>query len=347
MRQGYRAIRLVACCWALWGTGPAIGEEHLPQREQTVLVVVGAAGDDQYATLFTEWAEQWRTAAEKGGAKFLAIGLQPHDTTDRELLATTLRDLATSHPHPLWLVFLGHGTFDGKTAKFNLRGPDVSAHELAEWLEPREGPLAVINSASSSGPFLQALSLPGRVVVTSTRSGHESNFARFGGYLAAAINDPAADLDKDDQVSLLEAYLTASRRVAEFYDTDARLATEHALLDDNGDRLGTPAEWFRGVRATRQAQQGGMLDGTLAHQWHLVASQREARMTTAARSERDRLEREIEELRQRKSQMAQTDYYDALEKLLLPLARIYVWEDPEGEEPEGEVPEGGETPPGE
>ena len=94
-----------------------------------------------------------------------------------------------------------------------------------------------------------------RVVVTATRSGDEQNFARFGQYLAEAIADPRADLDKDGQVSLLEAFLTASSRVDEYYRTRSQLATEHALLDDNGDRLGTPADWFRGVRAT-EARQG-------------------------------------------------------------------------------------------
>ena len=174
-------------------------------------------------------------------------------------------------------MLIGHGTFDGHTAKFNLRGPDVTAEELAEWLKPLKRPLAVINCASASAPFINRLAGENRVVITATKSGDEQNFARFGQYISAAIADPAADLDKDGQVSLLEAYLTACRQVAEFYEQEARLATEHALLDDNGDGLGTPAAWFRGLRATQRAKDGAALDGTRAHQFHLVASDREQR----------------------------------------------------------------------
>ena len=51
-----------------------------------------------------------------------------------------------------------------------------------------------------------------KVIITAAKSGHELNFARYGQYLAEAIADPRADLDKDGQVSLLEAFLTASSR---------------------------------------------------------------------------------------------------------------------------------------
>ena len=90
-------------------------------------------------------------------------------------------------------------------------GADLSDVELAEWLAPVKRPVVVINCASASGPFLNRLSGNDRVVVTATKSGHETNFARFGQYLAEAIADPHADLDKDGQVSLLEAFLTAQQ----------------------------------------------------------------------------------------------------------------------------------------
>ena len=110
---------------------------------------------------------------------------------DRERLRTALAEKGTAGLEPLWVVLIGHGTFDGREAKFNLRGPDVTDIELAEWLKPIRRPLAIINGASASGPFLNRLSGEGRVVVTATRSGDEQNFARFGGYIAEAIADPA------------------------------------------------------------------------------------------------------------------------------------------------------------
>ncbi len=126
----------------------------------------------------------------------------------------------------LWLVFIGHGTFDGRTAKFNLRGPDISADDLAAALKPCRRPLVILQCASASGPFLKALSAPGRVIITATRSGYEVNATRFGGYLAQANADPAADLDKDGQTSLLEAYLAASHQVEQSYQEQGRLMTE-------------------------------------------------------------------------------------------------------------------------
>jgi len=223
----------------------------------------------------------------------------------------------------LWLVLIGHGTFDGKEAKFNLRGPDCSASELAGWLQPFHRPVAVVNTASASGPFINKLSAPGRVVITATRSGNENNYARFGQYLAEAITDPEADLDKDGQTSLLEAFLIASRRVGEFYQLEGRLATEHALLDDNGDGLGTPADWFRGIRAVKKAKDGAALDGVRAHQFHLIRNEAERNLPPAVRLKRDELELEIARLREAKNQMDEDGYYSSLEKLLLQMARLY------------------------
>jgi hypothetical protein len=222
----------------------------------------------------------------------------------------------------VWLVLIGHGTFDGRQAKFNLRGPDVTPEELAEWCAPVHGPLAIIDCSSASGPFLPRLSAAGRVIITATRSGQEQNFARFGSELAAAIADPLADLDKDGQTSLLEAYLRAARRIEEVYGGEARLATEHALLDDNGDGQGTPADWFQGIRATRRAKDGAALDGAFAHQWHLAAGADELALSADDKQRRDALERAIAKLRETKADQPQEQYYHQLEKLLIELARI-------------------------
>jgi hypothetical protein len=208
-------------------------------------------------------------------------------------------------------------------AKFNLRGPDVSAEELADWLVPLKRPIAVIQCASASAPFINRLSGSHRVVIAATKSGDEQNFARFGKYISAAIVDPAADLDKDGQVSLLEAYLTACRQVEEFYKQEARLATEHALLDDNGDGLGTPADWFRGIRATQRAKDGAALDGARAHQFHLIVSDHERNLPPEVRRRRDELELKIAALRDVKERLPEVEYFDRLEQLMVELARVY------------------------
>lgn len=302
-------------------TGPVFAAESHAE----VIVVVGASGSDEYAPQFRQWADRWGEAAKRGQAKFVAIGIDDDaKSVDRELLRLRLAErAAATKTEPLWLVLIGHGTFDGKVARFNLRGPDVASSELAEWLKPLERPVAIINCSSSSGPFLNDLSGPNRVVITSTKSGHEYNFARFGDYLSAAIADPQADLDKDEQTSLLEAFLLASSRVSEFYKSDGRLLTEHALLDDNGDKLGTPADWFQGVRATKSAKSGAAIDGQHAALWHLVRSPREEQLTVEARTRRNELERELSELRLRKAEHSEAEYLSCIEPLLIEIARLY------------------------
>jgi hypothetical protein len=294
-----------------------------PAERAVVIVAVGAPGEDEFAGPFRQAAEAWKAAAATGHAECYMIGLDQSGTTDRDRLQAALAATPREGREPLWVVLIGHGTFDGRAAKFNLRGPDVSDVELSGWLAPIKRPVVVINGASSSGPFLNRLSGSDRVVVTATRSGHESNYARFGQYLAEAIADPRADLDKDGQVSLLEAFLTAGARVDEFYKSRSRLATEHPLLDDNGDGLGTPPDWFRGVRAVKRARDGAAADGVRAHQLHLVLSDRERLLPAEVRQTRDRIERTVAELRDRKSRLAEDDYYARLETLMVELARIY------------------------
>lgn len=289
----------------------------------TVIVVVGAPGEVSYGERFAKWADSWKEATTKAGAALITVGLDADTGKDKELLQQKLTAEPKEGVNELWLVMLGHGTFDGKEAKFNLRGSDFTADELAEWLKPFKRPLAIIDTSSSSGAFLPKLSQPGRIIVTATKSGFEQNFARFGEYLSKAVVDPAADLDKDGQTSLLEAYLAASRKVVEFYETEGRLSTEHSLLDDNGDALGTAADWFRGVRAVKKAKDGAELDGFRAHQFHLLRSADEQKMSAEARAKRDGLELALNRLREKKATTQPQDYNKELERLLLELAQIY------------------------
>jgi hypothetical protein len=294
------------------------------EERATVIVVAGAPGEDEYGASFAQQVETWGKVCAQAGAKKIAIGLEAAGAApDRDLLKQALETEVKEGTSELWLILIGHGTFDGKDAKFNLRGPDLSSSELFEWLKPFRRPLAVIDASSASAPFLVRLTAPGRVIVTSTRSGSEQNYARFGQFFAEAIADPKSDLDKDGQVSLLEAFLSGSQRTAEFYKTQGRLATEHAILDDNGDGLGTPGDWFRGVRATKRAKDGATLDGLRAQQFHLVRSPSELQLSPEARVRRGEIELKISRLRDAKAKVPEATYYAELEKLLLDLAALY------------------------
>jgi hypothetical protein len=309
------ATLLATCFWM------ALAE---PADRPCVLIVTGASGAPEYKSQFDQWAGLWQTAARKAGADTIRVGqAEEAGVADHERLRKLLVERSTASQEPLWIVLIGHGTYDGHEAKFNLRGPDVSDLELSEWLAPIKRPVVVLNCTSASGPFLNRLSSKTRIVVTATKSGYEINFARFGQYLAEAMTDDRADLDKDSQVSLLEAYLFASSRVEDYYRTHSQLATEHALLDDNGDHLGTPASWFHGVRATQRAKDGAALDGVRAHQLHLIPSAPERAMPAEFRQRRDQLELSIAALREQKDKLKEDEYYQRLEELMIKLARVY------------------------
>jgi hypothetical protein len=292
--------------------------------EPTVIIVTGAPGEAEFAADFQKQAAAWRAAAQKAGAHVIEIGTgaDGKEKTDVDALRTALAGEKPDGQAALWLVLNGHGTWDGTTARFNLRGPDISAGDLAEWLKPVRRPAVIINTASSSAPFIPALAAPGRILITATRSGSEQNLTRFGTHLASVLTDAAADLDTDGTVSLLEAFLEGSRRTAEFYKTEGRLATEHALIDDNGDGAGTPADWFKGLRAVKKSDKGAPPDGATARHFFLIPPASESQWPEALLAERETLEARIAALREEKSALKEDDYYARLEPLLLELARL-------------------------
>lgn len=306
---------------------PAVAETSeeglLVDRDRpTLLLVLGAPGSPEYATQFAAWAERWESAAVQGNVRVRRINTT--SASPRQQLESFLADETKNSPHELWIVLIGHGTFDGRVARFNLPGPDVSADDLAGWLEDFDRPVAVINCASASGPFLTTLSRPGRVVITATKSGQEQNFARFGDLLSQHIANSEADLDHDGQTSLLEAWLMAARRTDEFYFSEGRLPTEHAILDDTGDSEGVRPDAFQGVRPAGGFRGKVPSDGVRASQFCLVRSAEEQRIPAALRQQRDAIEREIHALHDRKSEFVPDEYFAQLETLLVRLAEISI-----------------------
>ena len=288
---------------------------HAAPRELDVVIVLGAPGTEEYGKKFQTQMEAWTNACAKAGITPVVVR---GEKTTEELE----KRLTTSNPsHPLWLVLIGHGTFDGREAMFSAEGPDFDAKQLAGWLKPLKQEVVLIHTASASGGFLRPLSGPNRVIITSTKSPDEVFYARFGEYFAKAIGGlPEADLDQDKQVSLLEAFRHASKATAIFYENDGRLATEHALLEDNGDGIGTRSEV---LDADAAVAPGTILDGARAAQLVLVLSTEEQQLTDAQRRTRDELERELKALKEQRSKLNEDDYYARLEALLRKLGTAY------------------------
>lgn len=310
-------LLLLHCLRALADTAT-----NTPPVVPAYLVVVGAPGEPAYATNFVRQADAWTALARRTGAEARVIGTADGATNDLERLRLALEAEPREGPSPLVLVLVGHGSFDGREARFNLRGPDLTATNLQQWLAPVRRPVVVVDTASCSAPFLTALSRTNRIVLSATRSANEHNATRLGGFMADALSDPGADLDRDGELSLLEAFLAAAARVAESYKAEGRLATEHALLDDNGDGLGTPADWFRGTRATKKARGSGAVDGLRAHQFALVPGPDTLRLDPARRARRDELELAVARLRDSRPAEPTPEYDAKLEALLLELARL-------------------------
>jgi len=131
-------------------------------------------------------------------------------------------------------------------------------------------------------------------------------------YFLAALRANDADADQDGHISVLEAFNYANRLTAEFYTRAGRLATEHALLEDNGDGVG------------HQKMEGG--DGFLARATYLdslTVAQASANANVAKlMRDRTRLEGEIAQLIARKSSMLEADYEKELERLFIELAKV-------------------------
>lgn len=313
-------VRLPMLRLLLLAAGLATAQEP-PQRALDLVLVTGAPGTAEYAQRFDRQVQAWQKAGAQAGARVRHIGAGDQAA---ERLEEALHTAAAAADGQLWLVLIGHGTYDGREARFNLPGPDLAPKQLAAWLQPLQRELVFVHTGAASAAFLEALAGPKRVLVSATKSADEIYYARFGEFFAPAIaGDPAADLDQDRQVSVLEAFLHAGRQVAEFYAQEERIATEHALLDDNGDGTGTRQEAFEGLQLKAGAPRAGTPEGRRAAQIALVLNAEETRLSESQRSRRDALETRLADLRTQREPLGEARYYQELEALLRELAALY------------------------
>lgn len=295
-----------------------------PAARQHLILIIGASGTDEYKETFQTWATHWQDAAKRADADCTYIGDTAPTANDLEKLTTSISEMiSVETTEPLWIVFIGHGTFDGRTASLNLNGPDVSAEKLAELLETAKRPIAFIACASCTSPFINSLSAPNRIIISATKDGNQIQYSRFGDAMSQAIGGLDADINRDGQTSLLEAWLFASRRTAEFYATEGRLATEHALIDDNGDAKGTRAEVYDGERLKLGIENANQLDGAQAARWNFIRSEEERLLSPVQRQTRDDLERRLDDLRLRKASITEAEYLTELESIIVPIAELY------------------------
>lgn len=280
-----------------------------------LLIVVGLAGDPEHGELFRKWGTSLAdTATAKLGVPKEHVTLLSGDRATREEVTKAFGALTSAgEQDTVMIVLFGYGTYANKVAKFNLKGPDMTAADFDALMKRlRSKRVVFVDTASASGPFVEALSGPGRVIVAATRSGAEQFATLFGGPFVDAFAIEAADADRNGRVTVLEAFEYARRQVAASYQREGLMQTEHAVLDDNGDREGT-------MEPGPQAK-----DGQSAAVLSLGSSRPQAAPANeklrALYAERQALERRIESLKLLKSGMDPDKYAAELEKLATELA---------------------------
>jgi hypothetical protein len=290
-----------------------------------LLIVVGLGGDAETAKTFHRWGNTLVESSQRLGVppeRLVHLVGEPVEgdvqvsgrSTRDEVSKALAKFAAEAGPEDLvFITLIGHGQWDGRAAKFNMPGPDMGPEDFEPLLKKiRSKQIVLVNTASSSGPFVEVLSGPGRTLVSATRSGAEHYTTLFGGFFVDALNSPTADADKNKRISVLEAFQFAKAEVTQAYEREGLLATEHPLLDDDGDRKGSGDPMPTGadgkvaaVLSLGDASDDGLPADPKLRALHL---------------ERRELERRVESLRLLKDSMDPARYTSELEKLVTAVA---------------------------
>ena len=291
-----------------------------------LLIVVGLSGDPEHGKTFHKWGTTMAEASARLGvapAQLVYLVDEPMEgdklvsgKATREEIAKAFESFAKQMgPDDVVLITLiGHGSFNGRAAQFDLPGPNLAATDFNALLGKLPSKQIVfVNTTSSSGPFVEALSGPGRIVVTATRNGAEQYTTLFGGSFIEALSSEAADADKNKRISVLEAFNFARAQVEQAYKQKGLLATEHALLDDNGDKEGSQTPGVAGKDGKVSAD--GKIAAIVSFGLGANALPLDPKVRTLY-EERLALERQVDQLRLLKGTMPPAKYDAELENLL-------------------------------
>ena len=291
------------------------------------LIVCGSGGEEGYRARFAGWGgrlrkvlvedlkhpvENVRLLTESGGGAAGVSSLKNIGAAiERVAQRVTERD-------DLFVYLIGHGSYRRRTAKLNIPGADLSAGDLETMLKRvGAGRIVVVNAASASAAFINVLSSEGRIVCTSTKSVEERNATRFMDAFIQALEEGSADQNRDGRVSVLEACQQAASLTQAWYTGEGLIATEHALLDDNGDGLGSRLPLVQG------SGEGQAVDGALAERCYLKDFQfppgTSAELIDAYRAALQ----DVEAFIRQKPEGGGDGYASQLEALLVKAARIH------------------------
>lgn len=285
------------------------------------LIISGASGGEKYAEQMAKWrADLHKTLVDRYQFKpeFVKTLVDEAAVSGEKASAANVRALfsqikkTSAKDDFVVIILLGHGTYDGDVAKFNLVGPDLTAKDWTDLLAGVLGRVTLVNTTEASFPFLESLTAKGRVVITATDSAAQKYATVFPDYFVKAMQEASTDLDKNGRTSVYEVFAVASAAVKQHYEQRGQLTTERALLDDNGDGKG------------REATAEGP-DGSVARISYLdsetVAESTNPELAGLVRRRRA-LEQQAEEHKQLKGVMPDGEWTSQFEKLMLELAQV-------------------------
>jgi hypothetical protein len=317
---------LVFACAACAATGAQAAAYHL--------IICGSGGEEEFSNRFENWGQRLKGVLEEFDSQNTVFLLtekarkESHNAaTSLESIERAIADVAAfiTPEDDFFLYLIGHGSFIRRESRFLIPGPDLTAEGLGEMLAPINARCEVIiNAASSSAGYINVLSAPDRIICTATRSTDEFNATEFMEHFLEGLEDGSADRDHDGRISVLEACGLGAELTEAWYVGQGLLATEHALLDDNGDGLGS--------RLPLQTAPGTVIDDANDGQAAVFDGARAAECYLKNFSFPDHVPRDlidaylaaiekVEALKKEKATLDETDYYARLESHLLEAAR--------------------------
>jgi hypothetical protein len=274
-------------------------------EERFAVIVSGVSGSEKFAESQKAWVSSLQSTLVKrlgfpaDGVTVLSESASGAAAT-RENVMQTLTSLKSrlTADDTLLVVLLGHGTFDGAAAKFNLVGPDMDSKEWKSALDGNPARLVFVNTTSSSFQFVPALAGKNRIIIAATDSAAQKYATVFPQYFIEALDQIAkADADKNDRLSVWEAFTYAGQAVKQSFDQKGTLVTERSIIDDGSN-------------------------GVLAKTTFLDPAPAATSANAALEKRRIAIETEIELLKGRKGQLPAGQYEEEFERLAIELAKI-------------------------
>lgn len=298
------------CC--LFTTSAIAANHHV--------IICGSGGEEAYVKKFADWGDRLQAAlvdhcAAEPDRVLLLTESDAERPSTLEGIRAAFHDLESccTPEDTVWVYLIGHGSFRRNVSKLNIPGPDLAAEDLDALLDSLPAQQAVIvNAASSGAGFINVLSGPGRVVCSATKDVEQRNATEYMEHFIRALVEGGADQDRDERISILEACTHAAALTAAWYENEHLIATENAILDDDGDGLGTRLPIAGDQGDGRHASAIFLRDEAFPE--GVAAAQIE--------SYRDALAA-VEALKARKAELEESQYYAELERLLIDAARAH------------------------